>query len=211
MKTPSTDGFNKVAFAYDALARIFIGKSIQQAQRYFLQEVKQAGQILILGGGTGWILQDIAAVNPRAKIYYVEASSIMIDKAKRVSSNNHITFIHGTGIDIPGEIFFDVVITNFYFDLFPKESLKKRVDLIASRLLPKAMLLATDFVITKNISHRILLWIMYRFFRMVTRMEARSLPPWEKIVADNGFQVRKSQVFKNGFIKSIVFDSQNTK
>jgi tRNA (cmo5U34)-methyltransferase len=205
MAKPPIDGFNKIAFAYDAMARIFIGNSIREAQRFFLPEIRQAKHILVLGGGTGWILRDILRVNPKAAIVYVEASSAMIARSKEVSMNKQITFLHGTESDIPRDACFDIVISNFYFDLFTAGSLQAKASVIKSTLAAGAKWLASDFVDTRKIYHRILLWVMYRFFRSTTGIEAARLPEWEKTLLELGMEIKASEDFKNGFIRSVVF------
>src|SRR5688572_10145370 len=107
--------FNRVAGVYDILARMVFGRSIQQAQLHFLNELPTQGNILILGGGTGWILKSILKVRPLITIWFVEASDAMIAKAKQQAGNDEarIHFIHGTEETLVPEVQFDAVLANF--------------------------------------------------------------------------------------------------
>jgi tRNA (cmo5U34)-methyltransferase len=203
MATPINQ-FNKVAVVYDWLASIFIGRSIRDAQRFFLNEVADAKQILILGGGTGWILRDIRAINKTSSVFYVEASSEMIKRATRCDKGSQTVFLHGTESDVDVTFKFDIVITNFYFDLFSPESLSEKVNLIKSFIADEAKWIATDFAQSKKSSHLRMLWLMYRFFSWTTNIESSSLPPWEKVLEAAQLEIIRSETFKDGFIRSVV-------
>jgi tRNA (cmo5U34)-methyltransferase len=49
-------GFDRLAPFYDSLARLIIGKGIKQSQLHFLNHLRDKTKLLVLGGGTGWIL-----------------------------------------------------------------------------------------------------------------------------------------------------------
>ena len=112
------NGFNTIAKIYDTLAKIVFGRVIKKAQLHFLNEIPIEAKVLILGGGTGWILNSILKIRPAVEVWYIEASTKMISIAKKkVVGFNNIHFIHGTEQNIPVDQHYDVVITNFYFDL----------------------------------------------------------------------------------------------
>ncbi|MEZ4686196.1 MAG: hypothetical protein R3B47_09055 [Bacteroidia bacterium] len=52
--------FNRLAPVYDFLASLVFGNRIRQAQRWLLDFIPEGSSILILGGGTGWILEELA-------------------------------------------------------------------------------------------------------------------------------------------------------
>ncbi len=85
--------------------------------------ITQQDRLLILGGGSGWILESINALSFDGEVWYIEASSEMIRLASKRQLDFKVHFIHGTEENIPQEVVFDAVITNFYLDLFPDERL----------------------------------------------------------------------------------------
>lgn len=196
--------FNRVAHFYDTLAGLIFGKGIRKAQTFFLPEVKPGSMIIVLGGGTGWILEELFRIQPDCNVLYIEASSSMISLAKKKNAEfqDRITFVHGTQDSIPAGAKADYVIANFFLDLFSPTSLKHAVEKIKSSLVSNGVLLVTDFVDSGKIWQKFLLKTMYAFFMIVGATEARQLPPWEIQLRNSGMDQFKSGFFFYGFIKS---------
>jgi tRNA (cmo5U34)-methyltransferase len=200
------NNFDSVAPFYDSLSKLIFGNAIKQAQTAYLSEIMQRDNVLMLGGGTGWLLRELFVVNPSCKVWYIDASAKMIALSKKaiVNSNHKIVFIHGTEDSIPPDIKFDVIITNFYLDLFPRESCNKVIHKIGSALHAGGIWLISDFVNT-TWWHGVMLHIMYRFFRLMCGIESNSLTCWKILLEENGFAEGKNRKFFGGFIKSAVF------
>jgi ubiquinone/menaquinone biosynthesis C-methylase UbiE len=65
----------------------------------YLDKIPAGSNVLILGGGTGWILSELKKINPTCRVYYIEASAKMLELAKArfvTPPSNDIFFIHGT-------------------------------------------------------------------------------------------------------------------
>lgn len=197
-------GFDRLAPFYDSLARLIIGKGIKQSQLHFLNHLRDKTKLLVLGGGTGWILPSLFEINPKLEIDYVDISPRMIVQARRkVLPNNNIQFIVGTEKNIP-QSDYDCVVTNFYLDLFDNDKLDTLIPQIRGRLLPEAYWLATDFV---SISrwHKIILWLMYYFFHVTTGLRNRKLPSWGIKLTKAGGTLIDQKNFSYDFIQTIVF------
>lgn len=204
MKNQIACGFDFLAPYYDGLARFFIGKDIVHAQLHFLNSFNECKQLLILGGGSGWILEPLCAACPELQIDYIDVSPKMIKAARENSGNHaHVNFIQGTENDIPNRLY-DGVITNFYLDLFEERSLNNVMDKIRISLTHSALWLVTDFVQEKA-WHKMMLWTMYRFFRITARIEATHLPDWQNNMIGAGHTLCETGEFKNGFIKSNLY------
>jgi tRNA (cmo5U34)-methyltransferase len=200
------NGFDAIAKMYDGLARIVFGRSIRNAQLYFLNQIPIDADILILGGGTGWILNEILKLNPSCRIWYVEASAQMISRSKkRAEGYSNIYFVHGTEDDIPSAQNFDVVITNFYLDLFANEKLPEVIDKILPRLKTDFRWLATDFIDEGKWWQRTMLKLMYSFFAITANIASRQLPDWCVIFENSGLHQIDSKLFYSGFIKTSIF------
>lgn len=196
-------GFDLLAPVYDGLAHGVIGKGIKESQKYFLNRLPTEGTVLILGGGTGWILPVLVAMRPQLTIDYIELSEKMLQRAKAQHASDRIQFIQGTENDIPARKY-DAVITNFYLDLFTDLTLPGVVHKIKASINDNAPWLVTDFIKTKRI-HGMMLWIMYRFFRVVAAIEAKTLPAWPEILSKAGAGMEEEKIFSNGFIKTALF------
>lgn len=199
-----SNDFDKLAFVYDRLAQLVFGKSVTESQQFFLSKVQDRSHVLILGGGSGQVVEKLFEVRPAVEICYIEASSKMLSLAKsRLSNDNRIQFVHGTENDIPNHSF-DAVITNFYLDLFPEASLKIVLGKIKMNLTPNASWVVTDFV-DHRWWHRIMLAIMYLFFKITSRIEADRLPNWHTAIQKIGGRKSDSKFFCHDFIETAVF------
>lgn len=204
MKSRVEKGFDFLAPWYDDLARFFVGKDIVRAQLQFLKSFKDCKQLLILGGGSGWILEPLCTACPDLQIDYIDISPGMINAAKKNSGNHRrVNFIQGTESDIPNRLY-DGVITNFYLDLFDEQNAGHVISKIRVSLHPSALWHVTDFV-QEQVWHKVMLWVMYRFFSIATRIEAIRLPDWQRKMTQAGLTLLESKNFRNGFIKSNLY------
>ncbi len=198
------NGFDNVATFYDRLAKMVYGKSIVESQKYFLDRIQDHSKILILGGGTGWILEEIFKVKSNVEVWYIEASMKMISLAKEKMNDSRVKFIHGTENSIPQEPQFNLIITNFYLDLFSDNSVKPVLRKIKASLSANAQWIVTDFV-NEKVWHGVLLKVMYLFFRLVTGIKSKKLADWENEMLAIGGKESATKTFYKGFIKTKLF------
>jgi ubiquinone/menaquinone biosynthesis C-methylase UbiE len=197
--------FNSVSAIYDLTARLFFGSTLHDAQCHFISAIPDESKILILGGGTGKFLEALLLKKPDVKVIYVEASSNMILRARStVSDDRRVTFVYGTQDSIPNDLKADVIITPFFLDLFTDQSLKKVIATLKSASTLNGIWIATDFSQSDRISHRLLLWVMYRFFRIASRIESKQLPAWADHLSKAGREL-EAKTFKNGFVKTVLY------
>jgi cyclopropane fatty-acyl-phospholipid synthase-like methyltransferase len=202
----SVNNFDRIAFAYDSLSKLVFGGAIKKSQLHYLAILKPKSSVLILGGGTGWLLKELTAQYPNANICYIEASGKMLNLSKALIKNHeHIRFIHGTESNIPQGSKFDVVITNFYLDLFTTKSLQHVIDKINTVTTADTVWLVSDFITPETWWQKILMKLMYRFFKITTHIEASSLPEWSKLLSKNGWTKKSYAMFYHHFIKSCYF------
>lgn len=202
------NSFDFISRVYDTLARVVFGDAIRRSQLTYLHELADSKRILILGGGTGWLLLEVLKANPAGHITYIEASEKMLSRSKtccREYDRGRVEYIHGTEELLTGYGLFDAVIANFYFDLFTDASLQRVAKKIALASVDGAVLLATDFRKPRSAAQRILLRTMYFFFKVVANIEASALPDWSRDICNYGFTEIKASWFYNDFISSVVF------
>lgn len=200
------DAFDRIAPVYDRIAHLVFGQAIKEAQRVHLGELRGASRILIIGGGTGWILRDVLPVNPAAQIVYLEASRRMIDLSSAVvpmRDRARVSFIHGTEELLEREKPFDAIIANFYLDLFAPEALRRVVDRLGQSMVTGGKLVCTDFV-SETWWQRALLRIMYGFFRIAAGLQTKQLGTWQAALVAGNFGEVSSRTFWRGFIRSVL-------
>jgi tRNA (cmo5U34)-methyltransferase len=203
------NAFDRIAPVYDALATLAFGGAIRRSQLWQLTHLPPSGRVAILGGGTGWIADSILKTTS-ARILYVEASSRMISfaKAKLAPWGDRVQYVHGTEADLPQDGSFQVVVANFYFDLFEDDSLPGVLAIIRGALHDDGKLLVADFV-DETSWHRKFLRLMYRFFGWATGMRSVRLPRWDSITSAI-FTPQVAATFFNGFIRSVVYKKRHT-
>lgn len=204
------NNFDRIAWIYDTLARLVLGNAIKKSQLHHLPQLKPNSYILILGGGTGWLLKEVIDLHPTSRICYIEASEKMLRLSKeKVVQYHKIQFIHGTEENIPLDAKFDSIITNFYLDLFTHQSLDKVIPRIAMHTSPECKWIVTDFVNRGIWWQSLLLNAMYKFFRIVSNIQASTLPDWNAKLKLYDWHKKTGASFYRGFIESCVYAKPN--
>jgi ubiquinone/menaquinone biosynthesis C-methylase UbiE len=199
--------YNNSAWFYDSLACLVYGKALVNAQVYLLAFIPPNSKILIVGGGTGWILDELTRLHPSGlTITYVEIAQNMMELSqKRNTGDNKITFITGAieNVTLPAD--FDVALTPFLFDNFTEETLHKVFDGIKSLLKHDALWLNCDFQLTGKWWQSFLLKSMFVFFRLICGIEASKLPEIERCFENGGYSIVEQKIFFGEFIRSTVY------
>lgn len=196
--------YDLIAPIYDPLSRMVFGRAQLKAQRDLLHFIQPGDKILIAGGGTGWILDDLADME-RLDIVYVESSANMLALAR----NRKVTGVDF--VESPIEAFqtgerFDVIQTGFLFDNFEQAQALKAFDRLHQLLKPGGTWLFVEFQ-DKRWWQRGLMIVMYGFFRLVSRLRVSKLVDMEPIFTSKGYQVVQKSTYFGGSIISIAFKS----
>lgn len=203
--------YDAVACFYDPLAKAVFGNAINQAQLCMLELIPPETNILIVGGGTGWILEEITLLQPRGlQITYVEISKKMLRRSKqRGFGKNRVLFIHAAIQDVCLDGDYDVVITPFLFDNFSAKTLGQVFQKINRRLKKKGLWLFTDFQYPENsVRQKVLLRSMYLFFGFLCRLETYRLPDAASLFHTYGYGCIREENFFNRFILSAAYRKQ---
>ena len=184
------------------------GRALVRAQQFLVKEIPANSRILIVGGGTGWVLEEIAKIHADGlSIAYVDSSPKMISLARaRNAAANIVTFI-AAPIEgaARGEIY-DVVLTPFLFDNFTEGTMQKAFADLNDRLAPRGTWLFCDFRKTRVFWQRIMLKVMYLFFRISCGIEASELPETEACFSTHRYKIKSQETFVNGFVVSTVYE-----
>ena len=213
---PKAASFNRVAWFYDGLAQVVFAGAIRRSQVALLSFIPAQATVLILGGGTGWLLTDLAQLNKPLEILYLERSSKMLARARRRLTALpphplHVTFRLGTEVDLrPGE-FFTVIITPFVLDLYPEPVLLPMLHRLQQPLKTDGLWLFVDFYVDRTRAggppgwQRRLTQAMYLFFGWLCRLETRTLPDFDRWFRSMPLQLIHNQNFYQGFIRAQVY------
>lgn len=199
--------YNNSAWFYDALSRMVYGRSLVKAQVWLLRYVPKNSSILIVGGGTGWILEELTRIHPDGlSITYVEVADNMIALSKkRAVGTNLVFFINNAIENVVLHNNFDIVITPFLFDNFTEQTVQRVFCHIHKLLKPGGLWLNCDFQLTGRWWQNVLLQSMFIFFRVICKIEASQLPDINKRFAENSYKIMDEKTFFGKFVLSRVY------
>ncbi len=208
-KLSMPNNYNGIAKIYDAVSRIVFQHSIIKAQVYLIQLITNNDKVLIVGGGTGWILEEISKLNKQnISVVYVEKSSAMIRLAKKRNYKNiKANFAEEAIEDYHPTEEFNVIITPFLFDNFLQDKIEIVFNKLDTFLKPNSIWLYADFVNDKQgkkIWQQILLKTMYLFFRITANIETHELVNMRPYFKEK-YQLLSEQFYYSGFIQAVAY------
>lgn len=207
-----SNNYNSVAFFYDALNRVVFGKSTVKSQVWLLEKIPAHAHVLIIGGGTGWILEKLSGIHTEGLyITYIESAQNMLNRSKRRDiKNNKINFVHQDAQNYIPETSFNVIITPFLFDNFSTEQVKHMIAHYFDHIDPGGLWLVTDYQITNKGKRwqKPLLDTMYTFFRLLSHVPVKKMPDIEGSFQEFKFEKQESKTFYGGFILSTIYQKR---
>lgn len=204
------NNYDAAAPFYDYLAQLIFGKALIRSQRFLVENIQSNSSVLIVGGGTGWILEEIASIQPDSiKITYVEISGKMIALSKKRNfGQNEVKFIHQPIEEVVFIQQFDVILTPFLFDNFLENRISKVHTLLHQQLKNGGLWLLADFQVQQNyksVWQRFLLQSMYWFFGWLCNVEGENLVEIQPYFNAKKYIFLKEKTFYSGFIISKIY------
>lgn len=149
--------FDRLARHYRWMEWLLAGEKLQRCRTAFLTVIPSPGNILLLGEGNGRFLTVCRERFPNAQITCVDASSRMLDQARRrtkLAGLNHdaITFAHADILSWKPSAAdsYDLVVTNFFLDCFPASQLETIISKVGCLASNKASWLVADFQVASK-------------------------------------------------------------
>jgi|GEM_PF-1585827 ubiquinone/menaquinone biosynthesis C-methylase UbiE len=211
----TASGFDRITFIYDVMTRLLSFNRINKSQLAFLSQLSTQQTCLILGGGTGYFLQKLLEQNKTIHIIYVDASAKMISAAQqRIAKElpevvQRVTFIcNGVEEFVFGK--YDIIVCNYFLDVFDEMYADLLIQKFQHALSEEGLLYITDFTVPDK--KGIIQWctkaglkVLYLFFKWVTSLPAKHLPPIESLLFKNNFMLFKSATFFKGVLKCSLY------
>ena len=199
--------YNNSAWFYDSLSRIVYGKALVNAQVYLLNHIPANSKLLIVGGGTGWILEELTYIQPSGlDITYVEiAPNMMALSRKRNTGNNKVIFINEAieKVNLPADL--DVVLTPFLLDNFTQQNLEIIFTSINALIKPDGLWLNASFQLKGKWWQKVMLKTMFIFFKLTCGIEASQLPGITEAFETNGYKLIEQKNFFGEFIGTRIY------
>ena len=206
-----SNNYDPVARSYDFLSWLVFGQAEINAQVEMLGYIGPGSRMLIVGGGTGWILEKIAAVQPSGlRITYVESSARMMERSrKRNAGSNHVEFVLLPIGEFVAAAPYDCILTGFVFDNFSADQARAVVRQLDPLLCEEGYWLYTDFYLPKGKKRKfwkaVLLKVMYLAARIICKVEASQLPDMEPVFGEAGYISVYTSWHYSKFIQSVVY------
>ena len=203
------NNYNSIAGSYDTLSRIVFQRSIIKAQQYLIEFITDNNKVLLVGGGTGWILEEISKMKRKnISVVYVEKSSKMIELSKKRNYKNiKVDFIQAAIETYKTDERFDVIITPFLFDNFIEKRIQYVFKKLDELLKQKGFWLYADFVndkTNKKAWQQYLLKTMYLFFRLTAKIETQELIDMRAYFIEK-YVLISQQLYYKHFIQAIAY------
>lgn len=186
--------FDKSINWYDSLSSFVFGSRLRQMERELIPHVPDSGTILWIGGGSGQILPEIIAARPSLEILYLDTSEKMVAKAKRrlAGTEAKVSFFTSLSQITHDQAPLDAVLLFFVLDVFTEQELQEILPIWNSCGSKKTNLLLVadfDYPISRlgNLFARMLIPLMYVFFRLSIQIPTKKLPDWKKSLDQLGY------------------------
>lgn len=210
----TAQGFDRLAPYYDALTRFF-GNAILHSQTSLGRHLKEGARVLVIGGGTGEFLETWLRAHDRFTMVFVDLSPAMIARARRRIDKagidpDRIELRTGGIESINAHERFDAIGTFYFLDLFSEESLQRLMPRLNQALVPGGQWMVADFDIpdkprSRKVLSRILIKMLYIFFRMICRIEAHTLPDAQATFKKFGYIRQNHDEWLGGLIVTTVW------
>jgi ubiquinone/menaquinone biosynthesis C-methylase UbiE len=198
------NNYDTIARYYDFLSRTIFQRSIINAQVALLSYIKPNSTVLIVGGGTGWILEKFQPAG--LEITYVEISESMLALSKKRIQHNNVEFIHQSIEDFVPSHPYDIIFTPFLFDNFSAANAAVIFDKLHACLKTGGDWLFADFIDDpRQLWQQIMLKTMYLFFKVFAKIEAGKLNDMDGLFHQYHYQKIDEKFHYGRFICAAVY------
>lgn len=201
--------FSRIAFFYDRLASFVFGNAIRRSQVQTFTGIRPNSKIAILGGGSGWILEELDKLGTPIEVSYVEASPEMA-RIARTRTVKNLNIKYYSSISQLGDDKFDNIMAFYFLDLFNKDNLKRKIKEIGDRLKFGGLLHYADFEISKGVGRYWqvpLSMIMHIFFKATVNLESNRLLDINENLINSGFRKISEKKLYSDFIACRIYCS----
>ncbi|HXA10304.1 MAG TPA: class I SAM-dependent methyltransferase [Chthoniobacterales bacterium] len=200
--------FDRVAPHYRWLETVAFGQQLQQARLAFVRRLEAPRRALVVGEGNGRFLAALLREDRAVRVDCVEASGRMIALARtELDVESRVNFIHAEiqTVKLVAQRY-DLIVTHFFLDCFSKETLAAVIAKLANSAAPQAQWLVADFCQPRqgwrSLCPRLLIAMMYLFFRILAGIEARRLVDYRPFLRAEGFILAQETLSPNKMIRS---------
>jgi hypothetical protein len=101
---------------------------------------------------------------------------------------------------------YDLVATHFFLDCLTTDECYGLAARLRGAVSPSAMWIVSEFAVPEGLFGRLvarpLVWLLYRAFRVLTRLKIRRLPDYHAALRDAGFALKRQRSRLHGLLVS---------
>jgi ubiquinone/menaquinone biosynthesis C-methylase UbiE len=138
--------YNRVAPVYEALGYIYSGRQIYRAKASQIAEIETQDRVLYAGVGPG---EDaVLAAGKGARVTCIDLSAAMLCQAEVRMTRQGLTaeFLQGDLLDHDRRGFYDVVIVNFFLNVFSEQDMRRMLCHLTTLAKMGGKVLIADFM-----------------------------------------------------------------
>jgi len=207
--------FDLVAPHYRWLETIVFGNALQRARTHWIDKIPRPNRTLIVGEGNGRFLCQLLQVHPGIEVDCIDASRKMLHLAQRrvrqtcPESLSRVRFFCKDILQWSPSASYDLLVTHFFLDCFSRHQLTALIRKLAESARPGALWLIADFSVPREkiarAQARLLLRLMYAFFRAIAGIAASELADPTACLNENGFSRVLEKLSRASFIRSDLY------
>ncbi|WP_182867682.1 class I SAM-dependent methyltransferase [Stieleria mannarensis] len=189
----SVRGYDRLAKVYRGLEFCLFGNSLFRARVALVDQIPAVGRALVLGDGTGQLLQELCVAQPDCHFTTVDQSRQMLRRQRRrveqVGASDRVTFVQADArtFPVPGAEY-DLLVAAFFLDCLTERELTAGLPRFLAGLRPHGLFYFVDFVRPNTPWRRrqaaAYQWAMHRFFRWQTGLPNHRLVDLERVLAN---------------------------
>ena len=193
---------DRIAGLYRWMEYAVFGHALERRRVAFLNEASEARRVLALGDGDGRALTALLAAAPHACVDYVDVSAKMLELARARAGTDRVNYSRADARLLKvRECEYDVIVTHFFFDCFNDAELSTLVEKMARTVAPPARWIVSEFR-PSNAPAKLLIAIMYAFFRGAAGLATRRLSDHHPHLLRNGFRLQRVEKAWVGMLAS---------
>ncbi len=197
------DKYRYVGPIYDAISSVYGGQAIHNSKKAMIEShVKPGDKVLIAGAGHG--KDAIRACELGAEVTVVELSPTMVSALQNKLDKQGLTarVVQGDIMEFDEFYEFDMVVANFFLNVFPEEFMLKLSDHLIDLVKPDGAFVVGDFIqIGGNPLLRLIQLVNWYFaailFFFISGNAVHAVYDYKGIMEARGLEIKGEQVLKH--------------
>lgn len=198
-------GFNLIGSIYNPVKELVLGKYPEQIISVAIESCQPKGNVLVVGGGADNTVSELLDLKDVQVITLIDISSVLLKEAMQRLKNHKelgkLQLVESSFFDFRSSSQYDYIICPFYLDLFKDDDVRKNINQFMNFLTPKGEVLVIDFANSQDssIKGKALVAILYSMFFWVTGTVRFTIPPFDSLFADEGFELSVKSIYNDQY------------